>query len=255
MTNDGTQDPVPPPVLADPLSGLVTGGRYEPEPVTVRVVEPPMPDITAVREAMVGMLDDDSELDLALVSHVTGRGPGPRIPTQATPADGTGTGDPATQSAAGPGQDAAAQAASGQAAGQGAAAPAADGSGQGAAAGSGEASGPADAAGSSPAASGDAGSGPASADPAPTPPIGIPAQQKPEAAKVVTPGTVENPRRLPLNWPRMRRDQAPPRPASAVGRKSSAPSVAAIILLLLVIGVIAIVLIASLIDTFASILG
>ncbi|HEY0448211.1 hypothetical protein [Actinophytocola sp.] len=64
MTNDGTQDPGPPPVLADPLAGLVTGDRYEAEPLRVRVVEPPKPDISAVREAMAGMLDDDSELNL-----------------------------------------------------------------------------------------------------------------------------------------------------------------------------------------------
>jgi hypothetical protein len=64
MTNDGTHDPVPPPVLADPLSGLVTGSRYEPEPLRVRVTEPPLPDISAVREAMAHVLDENSELDL-----------------------------------------------------------------------------------------------------------------------------------------------------------------------------------------------
>src|SRR5262245_42314652 len=64
MTFDGTQDPVPPPVLADPLAGLVTGSRYEPETLRVRVSEPPLPDISAVREAMASVLDEDSELDL-----------------------------------------------------------------------------------------------------------------------------------------------------------------------------------------------
>ncbi len=64
MTNDGTQDPTPQPVLSDPLAGLVTGSRYEPEPLRVRVVEPPMPDISAVREAMASVLDENSELDL-----------------------------------------------------------------------------------------------------------------------------------------------------------------------------------------------
>jgi len=67
MTNDGTQDPVPPPVLADPLAGLVTGSRYEPEPLRVRVTKPPMPDISAVREAMASVLDEDSELDLRAI--------------------------------------------------------------------------------------------------------------------------------------------------------------------------------------------
>jgi hypothetical protein len=64
MTNDGTQDPVPPPVLADPLAGLVTGSRYEPEPLRVRVTNPAMPDISAVREALASVLDEDSVLDL-----------------------------------------------------------------------------------------------------------------------------------------------------------------------------------------------
>ena len=64
MTNDGTHDPVPPPVLADPLSGLVTGARYDPEPLRVRVTAPPPPDIAAVREAMASVLDENSELDL-----------------------------------------------------------------------------------------------------------------------------------------------------------------------------------------------
>lgn len=67
MTNDGTQDPVPPPVLADPVSGLVTGSRYEPEPLRVRVTEPPMPDISAVREAMASVLDENSELSLSAI--------------------------------------------------------------------------------------------------------------------------------------------------------------------------------------------
>ncbi|MCT2582508.1 hypothetical protein [Actinophytocola gossypii] len=67
MTNDGTQDPGPPPVLSDPSAGLVTGSHYAPEPLKVRVVEPPMPDISAVREAMAGMLDEDSELNFDLV--------------------------------------------------------------------------------------------------------------------------------------------------------------------------------------------
>ncbi|GAB3443074.1 hypothetical protein [Actinophytocola sediminis] len=80
MTSDGTQEPGPPPMLADPLSGLVTGSRSELEPLKVRVVEPPMPDISAVREAMAGMLDEDSELNLGLVAE-------PKIPAQAPPAD------------------------------------------------------------------------------------------------------------------------------------------------------------------------
>jgi hypothetical protein len=220
MTNDGTEDPVPPPVLADPLSGLVTGGRYEPEPLKVRVVEPPVPDIAAVREAMEGMLDDDSELDLELVSQLV-----PRIPTQAAPADATSAATPPAAPAT-PEQEAKPAAA------------------------------PTEPAPAAPAPDPAADAAPPVTDPAPTPPIGIPAQKKPDPAvpvKVIPPRPGERPRRLPLGWPRIRRRQAPPRPASAIGRKSSAPSVAAIVLLLLVIAVIAIVFLASLIDTFASI--
>jgi hypothetical protein len=202
MTNDGTQDPGPPPVVADPLSGLVTGSRYEAEPVTVRVVEPVMPDITAVREAVAGMLDEDSELDLELVDRVAGRA-GPEIPTQAGPVE-----PPAPP-----------------------AAPAAPADPP-----------PAEAAEPAPAAP--------PADPTPTPPFGVPAQRR---APVAPPAPVEAVRRLPLGWPRLRRRGSVPRPASAIGRKSSAPSVTAIILLLVVMGVIAIVLLASLIDTLASI--
>lgn len=68
MTNDGTQDPVPPPAPADPVSGLVTGARYEPEPPRARVTEPPMPDIAAMREAMAHVLDENSELRLDAIT-------------------------------------------------------------------------------------------------------------------------------------------------------------------------------------------
>jgi hypothetical protein len=60
--HDGTQDPGPMPMLGDPLSGLVTGSQSQPEPVTVRVVEPPPPDISEVRRAVQSVLGDDSEL-------------------------------------------------------------------------------------------------------------------------------------------------------------------------------------------------
>lgn len=64
--HDGTQDPGPPPLMSDPLSGLVTGGKYDAEAVRVRVVEPAAPDIDAVREAMASVLDEDSELMIGL---------------------------------------------------------------------------------------------------------------------------------------------------------------------------------------------
>jgi hypothetical protein len=232
MTNDGTQEPGPPPVLSDPLSGLVTGSRYEQEPVKVRVVEPPMPDISAVREAMEGMLDEDSELDLGLVSRVT---------RQAMASDSA---IPAPAPAPSPSPEAA-------------------GGGEAAAA-------PAPAAPAEPPAPAAPAEAAAPNDPTPTPPFGIPAQKvvpqprrvrklvTARTAKIVAPGSVETPRRLPRQWPGMRRRRRltpPSRRAAAMGRKSSAPSIAAIAVLLLVIAVIAIVLIASLIDTIASIFG
>jgi hypothetical protein len=64
--HDGTQDPGPPPLMSDPLSGLVTGGKYDAEAVRVRVVEPAAPDIDAVREAMASVLDEDSELMMVM---------------------------------------------------------------------------------------------------------------------------------------------------------------------------------------------
>ena len=64
--HDGTQDPGPPPLMSDPLSGLVTGGKYDAEAVRVRVVEPAAPDIEAVRTAMESVLDENSELRVDL---------------------------------------------------------------------------------------------------------------------------------------------------------------------------------------------
>ena len=65
--HDGTQDPGPPPLMADPLSGLVTGGKYDAEAVRIRVVEPAAPDIEAVRTAMESVLDENSELRVDLL--------------------------------------------------------------------------------------------------------------------------------------------------------------------------------------------
>lgn len=64
--HDGTQDPEPPPLMGDPLSGLVTGSRFEPEAVTVRVVDPPMPDISEVRKVVAQVLGDDEVVDDAV---------------------------------------------------------------------------------------------------------------------------------------------------------------------------------------------
>jgi hypothetical protein len=65
--HDGTQDPGPPPLMTDPLSGLVTGGKYDAEAVRIRVVEPAAPDIEAVRVAMESVLDENSELRVDLL--------------------------------------------------------------------------------------------------------------------------------------------------------------------------------------------
>ncbi|OLF15852.1 hypothetical protein [Actinophytocola xanthii] len=88
MNDDGTQDPGPPPVLADPVSGLVTGTRYDAEQVTVRVAEPPKPDIARVREVMAEMLDENSELNLDLVV--------PRTPANGAPAPQVAAPSPTT---------------------------------------------------------------------------------------------------------------------------------------------------------------
>lgn len=184
--HDGTQDPGPPPSLPDPLSGLVTGGKYESEPLRVRVVEPTAPDIEAVREAMASVLDEDSEL---------------MIPRPAAPAA------PAPASANNP--------------------DAGDG---------GEGTGPAAdkaAAAEKPAEKPDEKANP------PTPPVGLPVPPR-----QVTPGQVEVPSQR--SWGRDRL----PRPAK---RSSWSPGLAAVGLLLLVIGVLVIVMLASLIDTIASI--
>ncbi|TDV40677.1 hypothetical protein [Actinophytocola oryzae] len=74
--HDGTQDPVPPPLMSDPLSGLVTGGKYDGEMVRVRVIEPAAPDVEAVRVAMESVLDENSELRIDV--------PGPPLPPTET---------------------------------------------------------------------------------------------------------------------------------------------------------------------------
>jgi hypothetical protein len=169
--HDGTQDPGPPPLMSDPLSGLVTGGKYDAEAVRVRVVEPAAPDIDKVREAMASVLDEDSELMIGLPPAADG------APVRVQ--ENMGANDP----------------------------DAGDG---------GEGVGPA------------ADSTPAPAPPPPTPPAGIPAM--PAA-------------RIPLQR------GTPPRP---LRRRTFSPGIAAVGLLLLVIGVLVIVMLASLIDTISS---
>lgn len=84
--HDGTQDPGPPPLMSDPLSGLVTGGKYDAEAVRVRVVEPAAPDIDKVREAMASVLDEDSELMIRM--------PPPVEPEPVPAAENMGANDP-----------------------------------------------------------------------------------------------------------------------------------------------------------------
>jgi hypothetical protein len=88
--HDGTQDPGPPPLMTDPLSGLVTGGKYDAEAVRIRVVEPAAPDIEAVRAAMESVLDENSELRAHLLPRVTQKSeppaPGPVAPVAQAPA-------------------------------------------------------------------------------------------------------------------------------------------------------------------------
>jgi hypothetical protein len=59
------------------MPDALTGGTYDTEAVRVRVVEPVMPDMTAVREAMKAVLDDE---DLEPRPDVTGDLPTGEIP-------------------------------------------------------------------------------------------------------------------------------------------------------------------------------
>lgn len=108
--HDGTQDPGPPPLMSDPLSGLVTGGKYDAEAVRIRVVEPAAPDIEAVRTAMESVLDENSELRIDQLPPPIGPGkpaepappaaePTQKIPTPTPPA---GIPAPATRMGATP---------------------------------------------------------------------------------------------------------------------------------------------------------
>lgn len=185
--HDGTQDPGPPPMMPDALSGLVTGGKHDPEAVRIRVVEPSMPDITKVREAMASVLDEDSELKMSLAPRTA---PVPVVaqqvppPVLATPNPGANDPD-----------------------------------------------------------AGDGGEGVGPAANPPTPPVGI----------MLPPAIVESPRRvrrLPgLGIPAQRNRRA----GRTLRRRTFSPGLAAIGLLLLVIAVLVIVMLASLIDTIASI--
>jgi hypothetical protein len=202
-THDGTQDPVPPPMLPDPLSGLVTGGKYDAEAVRVRVVEPTMPDIAAVREAMASVLDDDSELMMGFTGSIDAG----EFPVQ-TPPPGA---EPSTAGASA-------------------------------------------AAASAPSAS-VAPPAPRPATPAPTPPVGIPVSALPPVVQSPSRSTslvrmgATRPGLLPMRIPGQRRIR-PPRPQRRV---AFSPGLAAIGLLLLVIAVLAIVMLASLVNTISSV--
>jgi hypothetical protein len=88
--HDGTQDPGPPPLMHDPLSGLVTGGRYDGESVRIRVIEPAAPDIEKVRTAMQSVLGENSELRIDLLP---GAKPKAEVPAP-TPSPGAKTPPP-----------------------------------------------------------------------------------------------------------------------------------------------------------------
>jgi len=103
--HDGTQDPGPPPLMSDPLSGLVTGGKYDAEAVRVRVVEPAAPDIEAVRTAMESVLDENSELRIDLprpAAPAKPAEPAPAVPADKTPTPPVGIPAPATRMGATP---------------------------------------------------------------------------------------------------------------------------------------------------------
>jgi hypothetical protein len=211
MTNDGTQDPVPPPVLSDPLSGLVTGGRYEPEPLRVRVTEPPLPDIAAVREAMAHVLDENSELDLGSI-----------IPASEFFTDSTGEtapGRPVPPVAQVPVKDVPAQA------------------------------------------PGQAAPSPAVTGPVPTrgavkrvtPAIPAPRSRPGGTARALPPVTAAGERTRRIRLPRGLVRDKPKLPPTKVKGTSSVWSVTLIVVLLIVMGVLGIVFLASFIDTVAAV--
>jgi hypothetical protein len=201
MTNDGTQDPLPPPVLSDPLAGLVTGARYEPEALRVHVAGSAMPDISAVREAMASVLDEDSELDLGAIAPAEDFFSDTKdVPT--TRAVAPVTEQPADTAPAEPPAEPPAEAPT-------AVQPAA------------------------PARPARPPRPPATR--LPTPPTGIPAPRMPRDRKI----------KLPSRGPKL--------PPTVKGREhSSAGSVTLIIALLVVMGVLAIVFLASFVDSIAS---
>jgi hypothetical protein len=212
-THDGTQEPVPPPMLPDPLSGLVTGRKFDAEAVRVRVVEPSMPDIEAVREAMASVLDEDSELTMRFPEAGDAGG----LPVQ-TPPPGAeqNTGGAAPADAAVP-----------------APAPTAGGAG-----------------GKTVVFRGGAGSaGPAPTPPAGIPVSVLPPVVQSPSRRARFRADAGQPRLLPSLIPGQRRIR-PPRPQR---RGSFSPGLAAIGLLLLVIAVLVIVMLASLINTISSV--
>jgi hypothetical protein len=221
MNDDGTEDPGPPPVLADPVSGLVTGTRYDSEQVTVRVAEPPQPDIAQVRKVMAEMLDEDSELDLSLVVSPPVNGTAAPQPPQGAAASAATPpfGIPAQQSAS-------PEAAPAQAPTPESAVPA----------------------GPTPGSSAPAG-------PAPATPTLVTPRRVEKVRRVprrFALGRLRQglPRGLPRGLPQ--RFRRTPKPVPGRVRKSSAADIAIIMILLFVTAVVAIVLLASLLDTLSS---
>jgi hypothetical protein len=62
---DGTQPPSTPKAWDDPVAGLVTGAVYEAEPLEIKLVKPPMPDMDEVRKAVDAVLAGEDEPALA----------------------------------------------------------------------------------------------------------------------------------------------------------------------------------------------
>lgn len=61
---DGTSEPAPPPLLSDPLAGLVTGSSYQPRITDeVRVARPAMPELPdpeEIRRALEAVLAEET---------------------------------------------------------------------------------------------------------------------------------------------------------------------------------------------------
>jgi hypothetical protein len=85
---DGTQPPPPPTLWDDPVSGLVTGSTFDPEPISIDLAKPVEPDMDEVRRAVDAAMAKEDQFKPAPVV------PAPRGELPAPPADTPGGAPP-----------------------------------------------------------------------------------------------------------------------------------------------------------------